>query len=70
MYDLIARIAGLLIVALFIASILWGTLSLPAPWFVRRFWERSLLWRALFIIGVLFFAALVIEWATQHQGAR
>ena len=70
MYDLIARTAGLMLIALFFAAFLWGRLPLPAPWFVRRFWEWSLLRRAAFIVGVLFFLMLVIEWASQHRQVR
>jgi len=55
---------------MFFAGLLWGRLPLPAPWFIKRFWAWSILHRTLFIVGMLFFLMLVIEWASEHQRAQ
>jgi len=70
MSDLIARNSGLILLALFFAAFLWGRLPLPAPWFVKRFWAWSTLQRVVFILSILIFLMLVIEWASQHQQVR
>lgn len=66
MYDLIAHTAGLILAALLLAAFVWGRLHLPVPLFVKRFWG----WRMVFfIVGVVVFLMLVIEWASEHQQA-
>jgi len=62
MYELIGRAAGLILVALLFVGFLWGHLPVPQPRFENR--------RLLFIVGLLFFLMLVMEWASQHQRAR
>jgi len=64
-YDFIARTASIILVALMLVGVLmyW----LPVPRFPKRFWRWNPLRRILFILGIVFFLILVIEWASEHQ---
>jgi len=69
MYDLIARTASIILVALMLAVLVLGWLPLSAR-FPKRFWRWSVRKRILYLIAVVFFLMMVIEWASQHQRAE
>jgi hypothetical protein len=64
MHDLIARTAGVVILLGFVVVALWYRLHLPVPKPIKRW---TVLQRLLFLVGVLIFLMLVIDWATQNR---
>ncbi len=69
MYDLIARTASIILVVLMLGLVVLGGLPLSAR-FPKRFWRWSVRKRVFFLVAVVFFLMLVIEWASQHQRAE